>query len=608
MPDRAALVELPLPQAPPAPVPESFWAEVEAAAPRVWLVTCIAALVGSGLAMAGDFAALPLELRSSGLLVRAASMLYFAVGLWLGIAKKAWVSQHYRLLMMGVFPAVTIPVSLNGHWAGAAGDLYWFGILQLQLGASTFFSIPTPLFLAGAWLSNAGYLVARLGFADRPLTTDDGNVVVGLLIFGFLASVTHYVILMFRRESHKQRRQLYLQHQQKAQILASITDAFFALDHDWRVVFMNTAAEEIMAKLRPAGSMLSRQLWEEFPGLNDSLMYDEFHRAVESQIPVSYQEFYPLLDREVEVKAFPARDGLAVYFHDVTDLKRTQRALEEVRDNLEQRVSERTKELEEALVRLQAVAEERQAVSQQLQGSLAEKRQLAASLQAALERERTQLARDLHDELGQVLTHLRLELAWLQGHPIGDPDKISKLSAELLEVVDGALHSVRRIATDLRPPILDEGDVSSAIDWQCRLFAQRSRCQVHLDLGLSPQGVRGIGKDGATALFRILQEALTNVARHAQATAVFVELTDDGKAALLRVRDDGVGLGPGRGQGSGRDGDGPSDLGGLGILGMRERASALGGSLQVRTAATDRGVEVEVRMPWQSDTGPGGEP
>lgn len=247
-------------------------------------------------------------------------------------------------------------------------------------------------------------------------------------------------------------------------------------------------------------------------------------------------------------------------------------------------------------------------LEQQLAQSEQRQRQLAASLQAALERERTQLARDLHDELGQVLTHLRLELAWLQGHPIGDPDKIAKLSAELLEVVDGALRSVRRIATDLRPPILDEGDVSSAIDWQCRLFAQRSRCQVHLDLRLSPQGVRGIGKDGATALFRILQEALTNVARHAQATAVFVELTDDGKAALLRVRDDGVGLSPGRGQGSGRGGDGPSDLGGLGILGMRERASALGGSLQVRTPATDRGVEVEVRMPWQPDTGPGGEP
>lgn len=241
-------------------------------------------------------------------------------------------------------------------------------------------------------------------------------------------------------------------------------------------------------------------------------------------------------------------------------------------------------------------------LEQRLAQSEVRQRQLAASLQSALERERTQLARDLHDELGQVLTHLRLELAWLQGHPVADAEKIAKLSGELLGVVDGALRSVRRIATDLRPPILDEGDISSAMDWQCRLFAQRSRCEVHLDLQLSPLGTRGIGKDGATALFRILQEALTNVARHAQASAVYVDLADAGEAALLRIRDDGVGLG--------REGEtrGQIAAGGLGILGMRERASSLGGSLDVRTPSGGRGVEIEVRMPWQPEALREGEP
>lgn len=329
----------------PKRVPDSFWDEVALGAPRVWFITCVAALVGSALAIGGDWTNLPPDRRWWGLALRCGSILYFAIGLFLASRSPECVRKHYQGLMLGVFPAVAIPVSLNGHWAGAHGNLYWFGILQLQLGASTFFLIPAPLFLIGAWLSNLLYLVIRLGFPTRPLDNDDANVVIGLVIFGILASFTHHVILLSRRQNHEQRRQLWLQHEQKAEILSSITDAFFALDREWRVVFMNAAAENIMSVLRPAGSLLSKRLWDEFPGLHDSLMHREFHRAVLTQEPVCYEEYYPLLDREVEVKAFPARDGLAVYFHDVTDLKRTQQALEEAKQGLEERVRDRTARL-----------------------------------------------------------------------------------------------------------------------------------------------------------------------------------------------------------------------------------------------------------------------
>lgn len=559
MAEATQLVGMPRPQDTPTPVPESFWDEIAGHAPKVWLVTAIAALIGNGMAFAGDLAALPAEHIKTGLALRTVSQLYFAVGLWLGLAAKPWVSKHYRALMMGVFPAITIPVSLNGHWAGANGDLYWFGILQLQLGASTFFSIPTPLFLAGAWLSNLAYVLVRIGWAQRPPTNNDVNVVIGLVIFGFLASVTHYVILSFRRESHAQRHQLYVQHRQKTQILSSITDAFFALDRDWRVVYMNAAAEKIMANLRPAGSMLSRQLWEEFPGLADSLMHDEFHRAVQMQTPVSYEEFYPLLDREVEVKAFPAHDGLSVYFHDVTDLKRTQKALEEARDNLEARVQERTQALQQALAQLQEEAERRQTVSLRLQSSLAEKEVL---LREVHHRSKNNM---------QVLSSLiRLQAESVQN----ESDRLAFRESE---------HRIRAMAL-VHEKLYQSNDLSH-VDLSAYLrelihqlvpaYASRP-----IQLKVDAQGVR-LGIDAAVAIGLIASELVTNALRHAFAQVerptldVLLRWQDDSAppSFVLDVIDNGCGL--------------PKDY-------APERATSLGFQLVRALANNQLGGTVEV--------------
>lgn len=225
-------------------------------------------------------------------------------------------------------------------------------------------------------------------------------------------------------------------------------------------------------------------------------------------------------------------------------------------------------------------------------------RQLSASLQTMLERERTQLARDIHDELGQVLTHLRLELAWLQGHPGMERDQLVALSTDLLEVVDGAIKSVRRIASDLRPPILDEADIVSAIDWQCRRFADRSRLACSTELTLPRDITARLNKEASTALFRILQEALTNVARHAQARHVQVQLSAQSEWLELRVGDDGVGL----------QSHMPGERPGLGILGMGERVARWQGTVDVAPAAGGRGVEVVARLPLAAIVDFGGEP
>ncbi len=438
----------------PSNFPDSFWDEVARGAPRVWLITCIAALCGSILALAGDYTDIRPELRPIGLAARGSSIAFFAIGIGLARRHPAFVRRHYQALMLGLFPAVAIPVTLNGALAAEHGNLYWFGILQLDLAASTFFLIPARLFLAGAWLSTALYVAVRLGFAKRPLNVEDVNVVIGLGIFALLASFTHHVILSSRRENHAQRRDL-----------------------------------------------------------------------------------------------------------------------QEAKATLEQRVQMRTQALENA--------------TQRLTENEAELRSLAGDLLVAREEERTSVAQDIHDDLGQVLSLIRMDLAWIRNHPAMPSEELAKRHAALLGTADEALGSVRRIAAALRPPVLDDGGLARAFDWQCREFSQRTAIATSLAVELPPTVAATLDAQVATALFRVLQESLTNVARHAEAREVSVHLSWSTDGLKLLVRDDGIGLDAGH----------PGGRRPLGILGMRERALAVGGTLAIGKGLAGLGTEVVMTVP-----------
>ena len=192
---------------------------------------------------------------------------------------------------------------------------------------------------------------------------------------------------------------------------------------------------------------------------------------------------------------------------------------------------------------------------------------LSERTEAIREDERTSIARELHDQLGQSLTALKLDISWLARRLAGDPRVVGKLE-EMKQAADGIIQSVGRISAGLRPGILDLLGLEAAIKWQSDDFTKRTGIACELRARLDDLQLDG---SLATAVFRIFQEALTNVTRHANASRVTVDLGLDGSMLVLEVADDGVGL-PATGP-RGRS---------LGLLGMGERARRLGGDCVVR--------------------------
>jgi signal transduction histidine kinase len=235
-----------------------------------------------------------------------------------------------------------------------------------------------------------------------------------------------------------------------------------------------------------------------------------------------------------------------------------------------------------ALQNARLFAETRQ-LYEEMNRRQAQLRELTAYLQTAREEERAYVAREIHDEFGQTLTALKMDLSWLARRlPQRQTDLAAKVNA-MAGLVDGAVNTVRRIATELRPGLLDDLGLVAAIEWQAQEFARRTGLTVELHLGDQDLA---LDRDLATALFRIFQEALTNIARHAAATRVEIELVHQPDLLKLVVADNGKGIEPAQILA-------PRSLG---LLGMRERARALGGDVVIE-GSPGQGTTVTVRIP-----------
>jgi len=226
---------------------------------------------------------------------------------------------------------------------------------------------------------------------------------------------------------------------------------------------------------------------------------------------------------------------------------------------------------------------ERRRAEEHVRNSEENLRALAARLQSVREEEWTRIAREIHDELGQALTGLKMDLTWVAGKLPPDQKALVAKTKSMFDLIDGTIQSVRKIATRLRPEVLDELGLGPAIEWQAKEFQKRSgvRCK----LSLAP-GEAAIDRDRATAAFRIFQELLTNVARHADATRLDVSMRVEGGVLVLEVEDNGKGI----------DESAMLSPKSLGILGMRERALPFGGGIEI-TGARNQGTRVRVSIP-----------
>ena len=206
---------------------------------------------------------------------------------------------------------------------------------------------------------------------------------------------------------------------------------------------------------------------------------------------------------------------------------------------------------------------------------------LAKRLHQAREDERKLVARELHDQIGQILTAIKFDMTWVARHQPQTEDGVHKRLARSIELINEGVKSVRTICSGLRPGILDDVGLAAAIEWQANEFTSRTAIPCLVSL---PPAALVLDGDRATAIFRIFQECLTNVARHAEAQSVHTSLYTQDEDLLLVVKDDGKGFCE-------------SEVGGsLGVLGMKERAAACGGSVQV-SSSPGIGTLVTVRVP-----------
>ncbi|MEE9166984.1 MAG: histidine kinase [Candidatus Neomarinimicrobiota bacterium] len=252
-----------------------------------------------------------------------------------------------------------------------------------------------------------------------------------------------------------------------------------------------------------------------------------------------------------------------------------------MKDNLAKLVPAIKRELQDAEVR-----RERTQAEDELRKSRDKLRKLSSHLQTVREEERTAIAREVHDELGQLLTAIKFDVSWLRKRiPKEATDGIEK-TGSILKLIDSAIQSVKRISSDLRPVVLDDLGIAAAMKWEANKFENRTKkiCKVRL----SPEDIV-LDRDRSTAVFRIFQEALTNVARHSGATEVTATLGIEDHLVKLSVVDNGRGITE----------EMTSSSDSLGLIGMRERVIAWNGEIEIK-GQKGKGTSVGVSIPLGS--------
>jgi PAS domain S-box-containing protein len=383
------------------------------------------------------------------------------------------------------------------------------------------------------------------------------NLTVALLALGAGILAVARLVSRSEAEAVRMRDALDASQARLAAIVDSAMDAIVTVDEDHRIVLFNRAAEQVFGCRRQdvLGTSLDRFLPTRFRDAHRGHVEQFGKTGVTSRrmgdvTTLWAVRFDGTREFPIEASISQAVEGGRRYY---TVILRDITVRKQYEDELKQR-----------------------------QGELS---RLSAQVLEAREEEKTRIARELHDELGQLLTAIKMDLGWIRER-IGDADADLAAKAQKMHAtLDDTVSSVRRIAADLRPLMLDDLGLPDAAAWLVEDFEKRSgiRCQWRL---ANPDGVEAFEPAVANAVYRALQESLTNIARHAGAGSAWVMLEIAPEALRLEVEDDGRGIEP-------------PDLAkarSLGLKGMRERIHHIGGSLEI-TRPPRGGTRVSLRVP-----------
>jgi PAS domain S-box-containing protein len=357
------------------------------------------------------------------------------------------------------------------------------------------------------------------------------------------------VVLVFRDVA--ERRQERIATAEQAALLELTQDSVFVIDLEGRVQFWSRGAEAMLgySKAEASGKIAHDLLCTDFP--------EPFSEIVATLMRIGHWEGDLIKT---------AKDGRRVVMAGRWALQKGKRGQPPRMLVVNSDITERRRG-EELLV-LQ---------TEQL-------RALAGRLQGVREEDRKRVARDLHDQIGQILTAIKMDMSWMGRHLPESASEVLARLKESIQLIDYGVKTVRTICSGLRPGVLDDLGLAAAIEWQANEFASRNGviCRV----SVPPVDLHHDG-DRATATFRIFQECLTNVIRHAKAKSVRVVLAQEDDNIVLIVEDDGIGF---------CEADLSRSLGCLGLLGMKERAQFCGGDVHI-SSSPGKGTTVTVRVP-----------
>lgn len=376
-------------------------------------------------------------------------------------------------------------------------------------------------------------------------------------------SVAAIVFLLLRRRLSLASGPAALTHARLDGIIRSTTEAIITIDATQHIVMFNPMAEQVFrcAASDAIGASLSRFIPERYRAAHERQVRQFGHTGVSDRRMGAQRVLFGL---RADGEEFPIEASISQTEDEEGELF--------------------TVVLRDVTHRVKADA--------QLRQSREELRALSANLQRIREAEKSRVARELHDDLGQTLTALKMDISALEAQlaPLA-PHAASSAGfgpqlQRMLALIDRNIASLRRIAAHQRPVMLDDLGLHAAIDWLVDDFVQRHGIEVEHELDT---GDLVFNADAATAVFRIIEEALANIVRHARARRVDLSLLADEANCVLRVADDGVGA------------SGPPDSNGrsFGLLDMRERANALGGRIFV-DSAPENGFVVTAVLPLES--------